>query len=82
MFEDMVREAQIKVSPAFSKAAGFQRAAPFGRARRRETPLAAPQGIENPMESPRREFTEKRQFRCGLTRFCREAGKQPSDSHD
>jgi len=38
----MPREAQIKVSPAFTKAAGFQRAAPFGRARRREIPLAAP----------------------------------------
>jgi len=32
------REAQKKVSPAFSKAAGFQRAEHFGRARRREIP--------------------------------------------
>ncbi len=28
----IAREAQEKVSPAFSKAAGFQRAGPFGRA--------------------------------------------------
>jgi len=32
------REAQSKVSPAFTKAAGFQRAVPFGRARRRGIP--------------------------------------------
>jgi len=31
-------ERILKVSPAFSKAVGFQRAKPFGRASRRETP--------------------------------------------
>jgi len=48
----MGAKRKLKVSQAFSKALGFQRAKPFGRARRREIPQAVPFGGEAANDSP------------------------------